>query len=106
MCVPINSYGGRGVGQKKMGPEMQAHAIVYPSYIDPPPGPPPEEPRFTKRPIAVDLNQGHDWEAASPIHFGKSQSVEWNVKVMDIGFIAQKSLADFDAFWREEYFPS
>ncbi|KIW88291.1 uncharacterized protein Z519_10858 [Cladophialophora bantiana CBS 173.52] len=106
ICVPINSYGGRGVGQKKMGSEMQAHAIAYPSYQDPPPGPLPEEPQFKKRPIAVDLNQGHDLEAGSRIHFGKLQSIEWNVKVMDIGFIAPKSLNDFEAYWREEYFPS
>jgi hypothetical protein len=55
-----------------------------------------------KRPIAVVLKNGQDLGDASRIHFGKFHSIEWNIKVMTVGHIAERSMADFEAYWRQE----
>jgi len=38
----------------------------------------------------------------SRINFGKPFGIEWNVKVMNIKRIAQKSLAEFECYWQLE----
>jgi hypothetical protein len=102
ICVPINSYRRRGISEKDFREEGQAHAIVYSSHRATPPAALPGEPRFTKRPIAVVLKNGQDLGDASRIHFGKFHSIEWNIKVMTVGHIAERSMADFEAYWRQE----
>jgi hypothetical protein len=102
LCVPINSYSNHGVGEKNMNEiEKQAHAIVYP-YGSAVPRSLPGEPRFEKKPIAINMGQGHTLTESSRIHFGQCHTVEHNVKVMDIGKVDRDSMADFGTYCREE----
>lgn len=102
ICVPINSYRSKSLGNKNMSMrEMQAHAIVYSSRQSVP-NPLQGDPHFVKKPIAVDLAPGQALDAFSRIHFGKTWSVEWNVKVKNIGHISDASMPFFEAYWREE----
>ncbi|KIW69842.1 hypothetical protein PV04_02165 [Phialophora macrospora] len=102
ICVPINSYRQRGISEKNVGEEGQAHAIVYGNHRATPPVALPGEPKFKKRPIAIVLKNGQELDDASRIHFGKFHSIEWNVKVMTIGHVAERSMADFETYWRQE----
>lgn len=102
LCVPISSYGNNGVGEKKVGEiEKQAHAIVYPNGSAVP-RPLPKESHFEKKPIAVDMFEDQTLTASSRIHFGKCQTVEHNVKVMNIGKVARDSMADFETYCKQE----
>nr|KAK5451257.1 hypothetical protein LTR18_001276 [Exophiala xenobiotica] len=102
LCVPISSYGNHGVADKKVGErEKQAHAIVYP-YGSAVPRPLSGEPRFEKKPIAINMGHDHTLTESSRIHFGKCHTVEHNVKVMDIGEVAKDSMANFELYCREE----
>ena len=102
LCVPINSYSNHGVADKNVNEiEKQAHAIVYP-YGSEVPRPLPREPRFEKKPIAVNMCQDHSLTESSRIHFGKCHTVEHNVKVMEIGKVDRDSMADFETYCREE----
>jgi len=38
----------------------------------------------------------------SRLNFGKVYSVEWNVKVMDVGKVNADSMAAFTGYWRNE----
>ncbi|EXJ61547.1 hypothetical protein A1O7_01975 [Cladophialophora yegresii CBS 114405] len=104
MCVPINSYRQQGVSGRRVGNDgAQAHAIVYSSRWKDPPAALPGEPRFKKKPIAVDLMNNQELSNTSRIHFGKIHSIEHNIKVMNIGYVAQRSMADFQTYWKEEF---
>lgn len=103
VCVPINSYRKKGLSEKNMdAKEEQAHAIAYSNVHKFPPEPLEGEPNFDKRGIAIDLSRDEILEEASRIHFGKIYTIEWNIKVMEIGRIAGKSMADFDTYWKME----
>jgi hypothetical protein len=102
ICVPINSYRSKSLGNKNMSmKEKQAHAIVY-SSSQGVPKPLQGDPEFVKKPIAVDLAPEQSLNAFSRIYFGKMTSVEWNVKVMNIGHISETSMLVFEEYWREE----
>ena len=102
VCVPISSYGRQGIQKKRLkDSEVQAHAIVYSSELQAP-TPLRGEPNFVKRPIAIDLCNGQELISTSRIHFGKFYTVEWNIKVMNVGFVAQESMADFEVYWTRE----
>lgn len=86
LAIPINSYGEQGLTKPGMRmDEKQAHAIVHASGSEPMPleG----EVELQKEPIAVDMAPGENLSGASRIHFGKMQSIDWNVKVKDVGLI-------------------
>ncbi|KIV81354.1 hypothetical protein PV11_03545 [Exophiala sideris] len=101
VCVPISSYGGRGVKPNMPPSEKQAHAIIYDNGR-PTPSRFSTEPEFEKRPIAADMHTGETLTASSRIHFGRFHTVDYNVKVKDIGRIADRSKAEFDTYWRQE----
>lgn len=103
LCVPINSYRGTGVGKKQIPPdEKSAHAIIYDSRERAPRPIIPGEEDLVKTPIAVDMNPDDTLDDTSRIHFGKIYTIEWNVKVCEIGRIASQSVKDVDKYWREE----
>jgi len=85
-AIPINSYGNRGLLDKRFsGAEQRAHTIVYgsgdrPRTIK-------NEPKFTKAPIAVTLTAGEELFLTSRLHFDKPQSIDWNIRVKDIGMV-------------------
>lgn len=100
-CIRINSYGRVGLKPSLPLAEKEAHAVIYPSTMDPPVG----EPELTKEPIAVDMEDGHTLEPESRIHFGKIHTVEHNVKVKPVGRIAAKSMPYFTRYFNRENFP-
>ncbi|OCT49531.1 hypothetical protein CLCR_06812 [Cladophialophora carrionii] len=102
ICVPIYSYRQRGVTKNVGDDGAQAHAIVYSSRRKEPPAALPGEPDFEKKAIAVELADDQELGYASRIHFGKIHSIEWNIKVMTIGHVAQRSMVDFETYWKEE----
>lgn len=101
-CVSINTYGGKGVGGKRRSiDEAAAPTIAYdcryacPSYL-------PGEDAITKESIAIDLNRDHTLDHASQLNFAKVFTVEYNVKVMAVGRVAQASIPYFLSYWRNE----
>ena len=103
-CIPISTYGGQGVAKAGIKNNIQAreaHSVVYASD-DTPYTSPEEKNLMTKRPIEVDLKSGHDLHRMSRLNFGKPQSVEWNIKAMDIGMVSEDSEQRFADYWRME----
>ncbi|KAI1608380.1 hypothetical protein EDD36DRAFT_97255 [Exophiala viscosa] len=103
VVVPILSYGEKGVKKAMPRSEKQAHAIIYKNGHSIPTSLP-GEPEFTKRPIAADMRRGETLWPSSRIHFGKHHTVEYNVKVKDIGNIAEISRAELESYFRQESF--
>jgi hypothetical protein len=101
ICVPINSYQRRGVTQQT---EKGAHSIVYPSHQKRAPEPLRGETGMTKEAIAVDMHDKQTLDPTSRIHFGRPTSIDWNVKVMNVGRVAKSSIAYFEQYWKDEYF--
>ncbi|KAK5026381.1 hypothetical protein LTR13_009995 [Exophiala sideris] len=101
ICVPILTYGGQGVKENMPEGEKQAHAVIYEDGTAVPKSFP-TEPVFEKRPIAALMHGGENLTPSSRVHFAKHHTVEHNVKVKDIGRISDRSMADFDAYWRRE----
>lgn len=96
---PINTYGGRGVSRPNLSREdRQAHAIIYMS--DTQPGKLASETDLIKQPIAVDKASADQTLAAtSRINFSKIHTVEWNVKVMNVGKVSRKSMPYLMGYW-------
>jgi hypothetical protein len=103
-CIPIHTYNGRGVLKSGFNKQDQeAHAIIY--MDDTNPGSTSEEEMrlMTKNPIAVRAaSPDQRLHVMSRLHFGAPYSVQMNVKVMDVGTIAQKSMPAFVSYWRNE----
>ncbi|KAK5051336.1 hypothetical protein LTR84_002988 [Exophiala bonariae] len=103
LCVPINSYRDSGVAKKGMQRrEKAAHAIIYDNSKRPTMPILPGEEDIVKKPIAVDMIGSHTLTKTSRIHFAKIYTIEWNVKVMAIGKIADKSTDLVEEYWRKE----
>ena len=103
-CIPIETYGNRGVvmpGIEKNKRAREAYSVVHGSGEEPCTSSE-ERDLMVKRPIKVDLKPGQRLEPMSRLNFGKVQSVEWNVKVMDIGMVSKDSEQRFADYWRSE----
>lgn len=102
-AIPINTYGGHGLTKKNMrNEEKQAHAIIHASDKDPVriKG----EIKLNKQPIAVETAKGEELKAASRLHFGKMQSIEWNIKVKDVGMITNPvSMRRLTIYFNQEF---
>jgi len=102
LCIPINTYGRRGLAAKKFNQEdFEDHAIVYGSQFDAPEALEGEG-QMTKDPIAVDLAPGQELADTSRLNFGKPQSVDWNVKVMNVGKVSKRSMPFLEGYWENE----
>lgn len=103
VCIPVATYGGQGVSRPGLNaPERKRHAIIYASDMQPYEDES-ENGMMTKKPIAVDtVNAEQKLDRMSRINFGMPTSVEWNVKVMHVGRIAQNSMANFTGYWQNE----
>jgi hypothetical protein len=101
-AVPINTYRGMGVTRTSFNAaDVQAHAIIHMDGSEPItlPG----EPRLTKMPIVVDkAGEDKKLDPASRIRFDKVFSIEYNVKVKNVGKISQKSMPYFRRYWQIE----
>lgn len=100
---PILTYGRQGTGKWGVNPED--HAIIYTG--DRPPQQLNGEATLKKAPIKmISKNPRHKLEPASRINYAKIYTVEHNVKVCFIGWIAEESvrrlMTDFDATWNNK----
>lgn len=102
-CVPIGTYGGRGLCKRGLSEaDINAHTVIYdtnksPIFIG-------NEPRSSKRPIGVKLASGVSLDPASRIHLAKPYSVEWNLKVMDCGDVVREDLPALVAYVKDALF--
>lgn len=99
----ISTYSERGT--LKPGCNPREHAVIYNKGIDP------EtcylegerENGLCKEPIEVDAgNSGSYLKPRSRIRFGKAYSIEWNVKVKDIGKVVPRDMSKLLAYYEEE----
>jgi len=103
VCVPINTYSGKGLTKPGLNSEEKArHAVIFdatchPFHLAS------EADVTDKKPIAVNMADSEQkLDPMSRINFGKPYSIEWNVKVMNVGRIAEKSRAAFESYWQIE----
>lgn len=104
LAVPIITYGGRGVMKLGLQPqEIEAHAVIHDAKLRPD-IPAAEAALLLKDPIGVDMQQGQTLAPTSRINFGKVHTVEWNLKVMNVGLVNKRSMPKLEAYWKEEAF--
>jgi hypothetical protein len=103
-CIPIHTYNGRGVMKPGFNKQDQrAHAIIHMDDTEPYSTSEEEMRLMTKNPIAVHAaSPDQKLRIMSRLHFGAPYTVQMNVKVMDVGTIAQKSMSAFESYWRNE----
>jgi len=60
-----------------------------------------DELELTKRPIEVTpASDDQKLSSMARLNFNKIYTVEWNVKVMNVGFVTVDSMPAFLAYWR------
>ncbi|KAF3053008.1 hypothetical protein E8E11_010719 [Didymella keratinophila] len=99
----ISTY--KGCGTLKNGCDPREHAVVYNTGINPEScyldGE--KDKGLYKEPIQVrPADQSSDLQPTSRIRFGKIYSIEWNVKVKDIGRVVAEDLSALKANYHEE----
>jgi hypothetical protein len=100
-CLAINSYGGKGVAKTGFKEtDRKAHTIIHMSTVKP--FKHPEELDMDKEPIAVDMAPNQKLNNMSRLNFGGPNTVQWNVKVMNVGKVYPKSMPFLLAYWRQE----
>lgn len=102
-CSAISTY--KGCGTLKNGCDPREHAVVYNTGINPEScyldGE--KDKGLYKEPIQVrPADQSSDLQPTSRIRFGKIYSIEWNVKVKDIGRVVAEDLSALKANYHEE----
>jgi hypothetical protein len=102
-CIPINTYNYQGVAKKDLSTEeRKAHCVIYMDNTHPTIDVY-ETGLIVKKPIAVTAaNPEQKLHKMSRLNFGKVYSVEWNVKVMNVGKVNADSMAAFTGYWRNE----
>ena len=99
-AIPINTYIGKGVGKRGFNQtDIDAHAIIYMDGMQP--ARVTGEPSMKKTPIKVMPSQRETLDIASRVNFSKPHSIDHNVKFMDIGKVAQTSMAYFTTYWKQ-----
>lgn len=103
LCIPINTYAGKGVLKGGLSQETrQAHAVIYSANTKPFMNPE-ESSMIIKQPIAVHMaSSDQKLDEMSRIDFSKVYTVEWNVKVMNIGKVTRESMPIFEGYWHNE----
>jgi hypothetical protein len=103
-CIQIHTYNGRGVMKPGFNQQdWRAHAIIYMDDTRPDSTSEEEMSLMTKQPIAVHAaSSDQRLHIMSRLNFGAPYSIQMNVKVMDVGMIAQESMPAFQSYWRNE----
>lgn len=100
-CIPINSYGGKGVAKKGMSKEeIEAHTIIYMATARPVRSS--EETGIIKDPIAVETATNQTLDRFSRLNFAKIHTVEHNVKVMNVGIVCRAHMYRLEGYWKAE----
>jgi mRNA-degrading endonuclease toxin of MazEF toxin-antitoxin module len=97
----VHTYGGRGVSKPGLSKaDREAHTIIYMSDTEPTKLP--EESDLNKTPIAVEKSSSDQkLHPSSRLNFAKIHTVNWNVKVMNVGKVARESMPRLVAYWRQ-----
>jgi hypothetical protein len=101
MGSAISTYGGQGT--MKRGCAASEHTIVYltgtqPIYLEGE-----WERGMTKDPIEIEpASESETMGPASRLRFGKIHSIEWNVKVREIGVVSRRNMSKLLAYYQEE----
>ncbi|ORY18180.1 hypothetical protein BCR34DRAFT_473748 [Clohesyomyces aquaticus] len=98
-CIPIQTY--RGQGATKLGLVVEDHGVIYTGHYGEGPPPPLPGEAMTKHPIRVDSVYEEMLESSSRINFGKPYAVEHNVKVCNIGMVADEHLHLLIGYFRQ-----
>jgi hypothetical protein len=103
-CIQIHTYNGRGVLKPGFNQQDQkAHAIIHMDDTRPASTSEEEMRLMTKKPIAVRAaSSDQKLHVMSRLNFGAPYSIQMNVKVMDVGMIAEASMPAFESYWRNE----
>jgi hypothetical protein len=97
----ISTYGNQGT--MKYGCRASEHSIVYLSGSQPISLPGEWEKGMRKDPIEIVATDATETMLpASRLRFGKIYSIEWNVKVRDIGQVAGKHMSKLVKYYKEE----
>jgi hypothetical protein len=102
-CSSINTYNRQGT--TKHGCDPGEHAVVYNTGVDPESCYLPNEKGrgLYKDPIQVyPADSGSHLQFTSRIRFGMVYSIEWNVKVKDVGRVVAEDLSTLTAHYNEE----
>ncbi|KAF2267705.1 hypothetical protein CC78DRAFT_565900 [Lojkania enalia] len=95
----ISTYSHRGT--TKSGCNPSEHVIVY--FTGESPVPLQGEYGITKEPIEIEpANPSLQMESASRLRLGKTYSIEWNVKVKDIGRVIPEHMSRLVRYWKDE----
>ena len=102
-CIPINTYNYQGVAKKGLSAQdRKAHCVIYMDNTNPTIDIR-EKGLITKKSIAVTAaHPDQKLHQMSRLNFGKVYSVEWNVKVMNVGKVNADSMPAFASYWRNE----
>ena len=97
-AIPIYTYRGLGVAKPGFNEyDIAGHAVVYATGRAPYTAP--KEPTMSKNPLKVNMVPGEKLDPMSRINFTIVHTVEYNVKVCNIGKVHQDSLGDLAAYW-------
>jgi hypothetical protein len=97
----ISTYGGQGV--LKPGCKASEHTIVYLAGTQPNPLYGEREKGLTKDAIEIKPCEATElMQPTSRLRFGKIHSIEWNVKVRDIGQVSRKHMSKLLRYFKEE----
>jgi hypothetical protein len=97
----ISTYGGRGT--LKQGCTPSEHAVVYLTGTQPTLLDGEWERGMTKDPIEIEPTSATETMGpTSRLRFGKIHSIEWNVKVREIGVVSRKHMSKLLAYYQEE----
>ncbi len=97
----MNTYNGQGVSKRGFSDaDREAHSIVYMSDTNPT-CTAAESKYLIKKPIAVDkASDDQKLDNMSRLNFNKIYTVEWNVKVMNVGNVTSASMPVLLGYWR------
>lgn len=97
----ITTYGNRGV--LKPGCNPKEHTIVFSKGYQPQYVPGEYERGMTKSPIAVESAEpGEYMSATSRLRFGKTYTIECNVKVRDMGMVVPEHRIMLARYYQDE----
>lgn len=102
---PIATYGRQGTLKSGLSEaDIKAHAVIY--MVDTSSEAAPGE-RIVKNPIAVKpAKEDQKLHSMSRINFDKIYTIEHNVKVMNVGKVAEGSLHNLSLYFRNTHFPT
>ncbi|XTI92264.1 hypothetical protein V2W45_1246495 [Cenococcum geophilum] len=97
-CVPVQTY--RRQGATKVGVLVEDRAVIYTGGEHDPPPSLLEGEGITKQALRVVTDGNETLDVRSRINFGKTYTVEHNVKVLSIGTIAPEHCHLLEKYWK------